>query len=322
MNNDFQEQDAIRYFLGELSETEQTAVEERFFTDADFSDWLDEVETDLIDSYVRGELDAAQRRKFEQNFLVSGRRQSRVKAAAALWEKEKSFAPAAVAETAKPSVWESLKNFISFPQLAYASLGVLLLALIGVIAFIWQHPTEIVKIGNENIKIEPTKQPAPPVSPETAPTQTPFETPQSTDSQTVEPKQTPLPDKQSNERKKETPKEVRQDSPVMAQFGLSSSSLRSGGTEPNKINLRSGTRSVRLRLKFKSEEEFVKYRIELRDGNGTLISSQNLENKNALGITVSAKKLRKGSYKITLKGAKANQDFEDLDFYDFSVEKK
>ena len=53
-----------------------------------------------------------------------------------------------------------------------------------------------------------------------------------------------------------------------------------------------------------------------------LISTQNLKNKNALGIAVSAQKLRKGNYKITLKGAKADQDFEDLDFYDFSIEKK
>ena len=123
--------------------------------------------------------------------------------------------------------------------------------------------------------------------------------------------------------KPETPKEVRQDSPVMARVYLSSSSLRSGnGNEPTKINLKAGTESVYLRLKFKSEEEFVKYRVELRDESGNLISNQNLKNKNALGIAVSAKKLRKGNYKITLKGAKANQDFEDLDFYNFSIEKK
>ena len=322
MNNDFQEQDAIRYFLGELSETELAAVEERFFMDAEFSALLDEVETDLIDSYVRHELDARERQKFEQNFLVSPRRQARVKAATVLSEKEKSTVFVPVTETAKPSFLESLKSFFTVPQLAYASFGVLLLALIGGIALFWQRPTEIVKIGNENIKIEPPKQPLPTISPETAPTQTPNKTPQNTNSQTVEPKKMPLPDKQMEEPKKETPKEVRQVSPVMAQFSLSSSSLRSGGNEPNKINLKDETASVYLRLKFKSEEEFVKYRIELSDANGNAILSQNLKNKNALGITVSAKTLRKGSYKITLKGAKANQDFEDLDFYNFQVEKK
>ncbi len=324
MNNDFQEQNAIRYFLGELSETEQTAVEERFFTDAEFSDWLDEVETDLIDSYVRNELDAAQSQKFEQNFLVSERRQARVKAAAAILEKEKSTVFVPVTETVKFSFWESLKGFFSVPRLVYASFGILLLTLVGggVVLF-WQRPTEIVKIGNENIKIEPTNQPSPMISPTITPTQTPIEAPQNTNLPTVEPKpETPLPNKQTIEPKPETPKKIRQEAPVMAQFGLSSSSLRSGGNEPNKINLKAGTESVYLSLKFKTEEEFVKYRIELSDENGNLISSQNRKNKNALGISVSAKKLRKGNYKITLKGAKADQDLEDLDFYDFSIEKK
>ncbi len=323
MNNDFQEQNAIRYFLGELSETEQTAVEERFFTDAEFSDWLDIVETDLVDSYVRNELDVATRRKFEQKFLVSERRRARVKAAAVLLKKEKSTVFVPVTETAKPSFWESLKGFFTVPQLVYASFGILLLALIGGIMIVWQRPSEIAQIGNEDIKVEPTKQPSPMISPAITPTQTPIEAQQNTNSPAVEPKQTPSPDKKIDEPKPETPKEVRQVSPVMARFDLSSSSLRSGnGNEPAKINLTAGTESVYLRLKFKTEEEFVKYRVELSDERGNLISNQNFKNKNALGITVSAKQLRKGSYKITLKGAKANQDLEDLDFYNFSLEKK
>ncbi len=323
MNNDFQEQDAIRYFLGELSETEQAAVEERFFMDDGFSDWLDEVETDLIDSYVRNELDGSERQKFERNFLVSERRQARVKAAAALSEKEKSTVFVPVAETAKPSFWESLKGLFAVPALVYGSLGILLLALIGGIALFWQRPMEIVKIGNENIKIEPTKQPSPTISPETAPTQTPFETPPNINSQTAEPKKTLAPVNQPEEPKKETPKDVKQSLPVTAQFGLSSSSLRSGGgNAPNKINLPAETKSVYLRLKFKTEEEFVKYQVELRDAAGNLISSRNARNKKALGVTVAAKKLPKGNYKITLKGAKAGQEPELLDVFDFIVEKK
>ena len=321
MDKDFQEQDAIRYFLGELSETEQAAVEDRFFTDADFSDRLDEVETDLIDSYVRGELSAPQSQKFNEKFLVSERRRARVKAAAALWEKEKTPAPAVIPQTATPTFWENLKSFFSFPQLAYASLGILLLALVGGIALFWQ-PAEIVKIGNENIGIEPPARPSPAISPATAPTRTPDEAPQNKNSQTAEPGPMPSPDKRTEAPRTSAPPEVRQAPPVMAQFGLSSSSLRSGGNASNEINLKAGTESVYLRLKFKTEEEFEKYRIELRDDNGNTILSRDLKNKNALGIKVSARKLRRGNYKITLRGAKAKQDFEDLDFYDFSVEKK
>lgn len=321
MSNDFNENEAIRYFLGEFSETELSAVEERFFADEEFSDFLDEVETDLIDSYVRDELDFAQKRKFEENFLVSERRQSRVKAAAILLEKEKSFAPIAIAETAKPSIWESLKGFFSIPNLAYASLGILLLAFIG--SFVWflQRPSEIVKIGNENMNISPTILPSPTVSPTSTPIANISPNANSTPS---EPKKSPTPmEKKEEPKTKPQPQpQPREVSPVLAQFGLTSNSLRNGGNEPNKINLKTGTQNVYLRLKFKTQEEFVKYRIELRDASGNLISSQNLKNKNALGIIISAQKLRKGNYKITLKGAKSDQDFEDLDFYDLIVEKK
>ncbi len=316
MNNDFQENEAFRYFLGELSETEQTAVEERFFMDADFSDWLDEVETDLIDLYVRDELDVVQRRNFEKNFLISEHRQSRVKAAAAFWAKETVFVPVAAE---KPSFWESLKGFFSVPNLAYASLGILLFALIG--GFVWflQRPSEIVKIDNENIQITPTIQPSPQITPTATPN---ANTSPNVNSSPVAPKKSPAPIEKKEEPKKETPPQPRQVSPVMARLDLFSSDSRSGGNETNKINLKPETGSVFLRLRFKTEEEFVKYRIEMRDAGGNLISSRNVQNKNSLGITIPAKNLRKGNYKITLKGAKAGQDFEDLDFYDLVVEKK
>ncbi|HMS40848.1 MAG TPA: hypothetical protein PKE69_11515 [Pyrinomonadaceae bacterium] len=325
MKHDFQENEAIRYFLGELSETEQAAVEERFFEDEEFSLFFDEVETDLIDSYVRDELDFAQKRKFVEKFLVSERRRERVKAAAILLEKENSIAPILIAETAKPSFWESLKGFFSVPNLAYASFGILLLSLIGGLIWFLQRPSEIVKIGNENINITPTIQPSPTVSPTSTPIANISQNANSTSS---EPKKSPTPiEKKEEPKTKPQPQpqpqpQPRDVSPVLAQFGLTSNSLRNGGNEPNKINLKPGTQNVYLRLKFKTEEEFVKYRIELRDTRGNLISSQNLKNKNVLGIKISAQKLRKGNYKITLKGAKSDQDFEDLDFFDLIVEKK
>ncbi len=319
MKNDFNENEAIRYFLGEFSETEQTALEERFFADEEFSLFLDEVETDLIDLYVRDELEFSQKRKFEENFLVSERRQARVKAAAVLLENEKSLAPIAIAETATPSFWESLKGFFSVPNLVYASLAVLFLTLIG--GFIWflQRPTEIVKIDNENIQTTPTKLPSPTVSP----ISTPFSnTSPNVNSTPIEPKKSPSPIEKKEEPKTETTPQPRQVSPVMARLDLFSSDSRSGGNEANKISLKPETGSIFLRLRFNTEEEFTKFRIEMRDAGGNLISSRNAQNKKSLNLTIPAKKLRKGIYKITLKGAKADQEFEDLDFFDLIVEKK
>ena len=91
MNQDLNEQNAIQYFLGGLSEAEQMAFEEKFFTDPEFSEWLDEIEIDLVDDYVRGELSATEKMKFEEKYLVSERRRARVTAAIALWENEKAI---------------------------------------------------------------------------------------------------------------------------------------------------------------------------------------------------------------------------------------
>jgi hypothetical protein len=323
MNENFNENEAMRYFLGELSETELSAVEERFFADEEFSLFLDEVETDLIDSYIRNELNVSQKRKFEEKFLISERRRERVKAAAVLMEKEKSLAPVAVLEAAKPSFLQSLKGFFSVPNLGYASLGVLLLALVGGLIWFLKRPSEIVKIGNEDVQVPPTILPLSNILPEISPTSTLItNTSPKTNSSPSEPKKTPAPVEKKGEPKTETSPKPRQPLFALARLNLFSVSSRAGGGETNKITLKPEIGSVFLSLRFRTEEEFVKFRMEMRDAGGNLISSRNVENKNSLNLTIPAKNLRQGIYKITLKGAKAEQDFEDLDFYELIVEKQ
>jgi hypothetical protein len=66
------------YLLGELSEAERKSVEERLFGNDQYSEHLSLVEDDLIDSYVRGELQGGERAHFESHFLSSPRRRERV----------------------------------------------------------------------------------------------------------------------------------------------------------------------------------------------------------------------------------------------------
>ena len=55
-----------RYLLGELDESEQKALEEEYFTDSQLFDKMTQVESDLVDDYVRGRLPAETRKQFEQ----------------------------------------------------------------------------------------------------------------------------------------------------------------------------------------------------------------------------------------------------------------
>lgn len=315
MKQDLNEQNAIKYFLGELSEAEQMAFEEKFFTDAEFSEWLDEVEIDLVDDYVRGELSATEKMKFEEKYLVSERRRARVSAAIALWEDEKANSKVAVAETPKVSFWESLRSFFAVPQLSIAVSLVLLLAVVGALFFFLRKPVpEIAQKGNENINAPITPTPVPTNSPTLSPTPSVSISPQISPAASVTPKKSPTP------IEKEIPPQIETPQPVIATITLFPS-LRSGD-ESKRVTLKKETKSLNIRLNRDIEGDFEKYQAEVRDSAGNVISTFNLPNKKSFNISIPAKNLPNGNYKITLKGAKSDGEFRSLSFYNFSVEKK
>jgi anti-sigma factor RsiW len=67
-----------RYLLGELSESEQTALEEECFADRSKYDRLLRAEDNLIDDYTRGYLSMAERSRFERHFQATPRRRERI----------------------------------------------------------------------------------------------------------------------------------------------------------------------------------------------------------------------------------------------------
>ena len=78
-------QRAIAYFLAELTEAEAEQLEEESFADAHRLAQLKLIEEDLIDAYLRQELDAPRRQRFEQNYLTTEARLDQVLTAAALY---------------------------------------------------------------------------------------------------------------------------------------------------------------------------------------------------------------------------------------------
>jgi len=99
----------IRYLLGELDEKEQEGIEERYISDPAFFDQLLAVEDDLIDAYAEGGLQQEQRARFENHFLRSPERKTRVGFAEA-WM---SYVAGQSAGAEKPSVVKG-KGFLSF----------------------------------------------------------------------------------------------------------------------------------------------------------------------------------------------------------------
>jgi hypothetical protein len=94
-----------RYLLGDLPETEQTAVEQEYFADPEKFEEVWAAENDLVDRYARGRLSRGERELFERNYLRSPKHRERVALARKLLEAadmqavESGSAPSRLMET-------------------------------------------------------------------------------------------------------------------------------------------------------------------------------------------------------------------------------
>jgi hypothetical protein len=81
-----QDERMTRYLLGDLTETEQIALEQEYFADPEKFEQVWAAENDLVDRYVRGRLSRAERELFERNYLQSPKHRERVAIARKLVE--------------------------------------------------------------------------------------------------------------------------------------------------------------------------------------------------------------------------------------------
>src|SRR5215475_1845582 len=124
----------LRYLLGELSESEQVAVEDRAFAESDYLGALEATEADLIDTYVRGGLPESDRRAFERQFLNSPNRRRKVEFARAL---AVVAAESLVRPQTRPSLRELLRGWS--PSLRFATGFAVVLCVVGVFWLIHQN---------------------------------------------------------------------------------------------------------------------------------------------------------------------------------------
>src|SRR5215471_6783788 len=123
----------VQYLLGNLSEEEQVRIEDKAFADSNYMGALEAAEADLIDAYVRGELSEAERRKFEQRFLTSSDRRSKVEFARDLVRVTEESKGAENALLQRPSVWRSFLSVLRGwnPAVQFAGIAALLISVVG-----------------------------------------------------------------------------------------------------------------------------------------------------------------------------------------------
>lgn len=130
----------VRYLLGTLSDAERDELETRYFSEAALLELLLATENELIEDYTDGRLSADERRNFEQYYLRTPEKRSRVNLVNQL--RKSAFELAAESrrgderKQSRASWWQNLQSFLS-PQSSTARLAVGFGSLVIVFGVIW-----------------------------------------------------------------------------------------------------------------------------------------------------------------------------------------
>lgn len=326
----------VRYLLGELSEEEQSRLEDEYFARDDFFEQLLVIEDDLIDAYLRGELSANRRAQFEKHFLSLPQRRERVGFASELLrpvaQTSASTHPATVNERTL-SWWQSM---FPLPRFSLAVAAVLLVAVaLASIWFAFDRNERRARLTREEAEHRTRSQPNRTASP-----------PQQTAKQDGLPNEESAPESAAAspqpQTKDEDPARVSRpnsnslmppaQSPrartAIASLTLSPDLVRSAG-EANRFVLTRGTDMVRLRLALNGVERHKNYRASLQtvDGKGiwsrrARAAQSSRSGAKAVTLQLPAHLLPTGDYILTLSGVTADGSTETVAEYYLKVEKE
>jgi anti-sigma factor RsiW len=127
-----------RYLLGELAEADQAALEQELLIDRGKFEQVWAVENELIDSYVRGKMSRADRKRFEGHYLASPLHRERVAIAESFLTDIDQVAGETVEERAKKPVVPWRRRFpLRSPRPVFGM--TLVMALLLTFSLVWLH---------------------------------------------------------------------------------------------------------------------------------------------------------------------------------------
>jgi CHAT domain-containing protein len=158
MNEILKNENSVReYLLGRIADENLLAdYEELLFLDEEFCSLAEIVEDDLINDYVRGNLNEKDRADFEKTLENNKDRRAKVLLTKAVKEKAQSLK--SVREEPKPSFFESIRAFFQNPL----NIGIFTVLLVGMFALAWfvlsrQTTDEIAELRNIYKQERPTE---------------------------------------------------------------------------------------------------------------------------------------------------------------------
>ncbi len=312
------EQKFERFFFGKMAEDERFAFENEFAADYELLEEMRAFENDLIEKYVRGFMNSAEKTEFETHFLKTEKRRQKVEFSRRLISE---IHAETIAEVEKSSIWNWFSNILVTQKIAFGTAFALLVLILG--GWFLTRTSEIGKmeiIKNENsINVDITGKSIN-VNVETNVVtsnkniQSNLET---NSNKQISNKPTPTPTKTPEPTKTSTPETPKiAPNPVLALFA---GTLRADG-EVNELNLPKNASGATFRLNLKTVDYKI-FQAEITDGNGKIIyRSGNLKpQKSSLSLFVPKKNLSKGDYRINLYGKNSAGENESAADFQFRV---
>ena len=325
----------VRYLLGELSEEEQSRLEDEYFARDDFFEQLLVIEDDLIDAYVRGELSVNRRAQFEKHFLSLPQRRERVGFASELLRPVAQTSASTHSATVNERTLSWWQSMFPLPRFSLAVAAVLLVAVaLASIWFAFDRNERRARLAREEAEHRARPQSNRTASP-----------PQQTAKQDGLPNEESAPERAASpqpQTKDEVPARVSRPtnnslmppaqspraSAAIASLTLSPDLVRSAG-EANRFVLTRGTDMVRLRLALNGDDRHKNYRASLQTVDGKGIWSRRAHaaqssrsGAKAVTLQLPARLLSTGDYILTLSRVTADGSTESVAEYYLKVEKE
>ena len=314
------EQNIRQYLLGELSEPEQVAIEDLAFEDQSVLEQILAVEQDLIDDYVSGDISEERRQSFQQHFLASAERKKKVAFATALAAVVNESPAPAIDVAIAPSWRTKLAAVFTRPAFAYSfAAASLLLFFVGSWLVFDRNRlrSEIAQLRTaQESQTAQNRQLEKDLANERLQNQ------ELLANRGTPPQQTPTPEIQP----KSPPQPATPTSPIIVALSLLPGISRGSNSLPQ-LAIAKDTTLVRLQIGIDPQENYRRYRVELRTEKGQQVLAQgNLPARagshgRSIPLSVPASALGNGRYELTLKGITDSGTTEDVGFYYFDVKK-
>jgi hypothetical protein len=308
----------MRYLLGDLPEAEKAALEENYFNDPQVFEQVVQVENQLLDAYVRGQLTQSIRNRLEAHYLADPGRRERLKFARTFvgtLDQVNSSGLVAVSTTAEQSWWHSLIPSWPARQWAMASF-VAAASLLILFGFFWLLST------NRRLRRElqaAEAQRSSEIQRKNELAQQIIDEQKRADQLATE-----LERVRTQAKPQETPASPA--APAVVSLILTVGGFRgSDSGAPPKLVIPAGTKQARLQLNLR-EPNYRSYQVVVQSVGGVeVLNRQGLQPRatssgNALVLMVNTSQLVSGDYVLTLRG-RADGELDDLSKSLFRVEK-